>query len=64
MPEPLGNSVVVASYDVDANNAGDLANRRSHTGVLEYVNNALILWYSKRQNTALSHHLLVLNLWL
>jgi hypothetical protein len=50
MPEPLGNPVVVASY-VDANHAGNLANRRSHTRVLVYVNNALIIWYSKHQNT-------------
>jgi len=50
MPEPLGSPVVIASY-VDANHAGNLANRRSHTGILVYVNNALILWYSKRQNT-------------
>jgi hypothetical protein len=50
MPEPLGNPVVIAAY-VDANHAGNLANRRSHTGILVYVNNALILWYSKRQNT-------------
>ena len=50
MPEPLGNPVVVAAY-VDANHAGNLANRRSHTGVLLYVNNSLIVWYSKRQNT-------------
>jgi hypothetical protein len=50
MPEPLGNPVMVAAY-VDANHAGNLANRRSHTGVLIYVNNALITWYSKRQNT-------------
>jgi hypothetical protein len=50
MPEPLGNPVVIAAY-VDANHAGNLANRRSHSGILVYVNNALILWYSKRQNT-------------
>jgi Reverse transcriptase (RNA-dependent DNA polymerase). len=50
MPEPLGNPVVLATY-VDANHAGNLVNRRSHTGVLIYVNNALITWFSKRQNT-------------
>lgn len=49
-PEPLGNPVDIAAY-VDANHAGDLANRRSHTEILIFVNNALILWYSKRQNT-------------
>jgi hypothetical protein len=50
MPEPLGNPVDTSAY-VDANHAGNLANRRSHSGVLIYVNNSPILWYSKRQNT-------------
>ncbi|GFH56846.1 hypothetical protein CTEN210_13322 [Chaetoceros tenuissimus] len=48
--EPLGNPVVVRAY-VDANHAGNLKNRRSHSGILIYVNNAPIIWYSKRQNT-------------
>ena len=50
MPEPLGNPVEIATY-VDANHAGNLATRRSHTGILIYVNNAPIVWFSKRQNT-------------
>lgn len=50
MPEPLGNPVEVAVY-VDANHAGNLANRRSHSGILIYINNAPIQWFSKRQNT-------------
>ena len=29
-----------------------MSNRRSHSGILIYVNNALINFYSKRQNTA------------
>jgi hypothetical protein len=36
---------------VDADHAGCQVTRRSHTGVLIYVNRAPILWYSKRQNT-------------
>ena len=48
--EPLGNLVLVRAW-VDANHAGNLANRRTHSGILIYVNNALILLYSKRQNT-------------
>ena len=48
--EALGNPVRVRAY-VDANHAGNMANRRSHTGILIYVNNAPITWYSKRQNT-------------
>lgn len=50
MPDALGNPVVISTY-VDANHAGNLANRRSHSGILIYVNNALIVWFSKRQNT-------------
>lgn len=49
-PEPLGNPVWIHTY-VDANHAGNLANRRSHSGILIYVNNAPIIWFSKRQNT-------------
>ena len=50
MLEPLGKPVHVRVW-VDANHAGNLANRRSHSGTLVYVNNALIINYSKRQNT-------------
>ena len=50
MPDALGKSVLIRAY-VDANHAGNLANRRSHTGIIVYVNNAPIIWYSKRQNT-------------
>ena len=50
MPTPLGRAILVKAY-VDANHAGNLANRRSHSGILIYVNNALIQFFSKRQNT-------------
>jgi len=50
MPEPLGNPVQVIAY-VDANHAGNIKTRRSPTGVLIYINQAPIIWYSKRQNT-------------
>ena len=36
---------------VDENHTGNLANRRSHSGILIYVNNALIKFYNKRYNT-------------
>ena len=36
---------------VDANHAGDLITRRLQTGILIYVNRALIIWYSKCQNS-------------
>ena len=47
---PLGNPVKVRAY-VDAYHAGNLKNRRSHSGIVIYVNNAPIIWYGKRQNT-------------
>jgi hypothetical protein len=50
IPEALGKAVATTCY-VDADHAGCLATRRSHTGVLLYVNSALVLWHSKRQNT-------------
>jgi hypothetical protein len=36
---------------VDADHAGDQVTRRSVTGILLYVNNTPLKWYSKRQNT-------------
>ena len=50
MPEMLGMYVVIKAY-MDANHAGSMANMRSHSGIIIYVNNAPIIWYSKRQNT-------------
>ena len=51
MPEPLGRPVQVTCF-VDADHAGNLVTRRSHSGVLILLQNAPILWYSRRQNTA------------
>ena len=50
MSDALGKGVCIRTY-VDGNRAGNLANRGSHTGIIVYVNNALIIWYSKHQNT-------------
>ena len=50
MPEPKGKSVCISCF-VDANHAGNVITRRSHTGVLIFVQNAPIIWFSKRQNT-------------
>ena len=36
---------------VDANHACNVVTWRSHTGILIFVQNSLITWYSKRQNT-------------
>ena len=50
MPEPRGNLVSTYAF-VDANHAGNVVTRRSHTGIIIYVQNAPIIWFSKRQNT-------------
>jgi hypothetical protein len=50
MPEPKGKSVSISCF-VDANHAGNAITRRSHTGIIIYIQNAPILWFSKRQNT-------------
>ena len=49
-PEPRGKSAQVNCY-VDADHAGNKCTRRSQTGILIFLNMALISWYSKRQNT-------------
>ena len=53
MPESLGQSVSIHAF-VNANHAGNVVTRQSHSGIIIYVNNALIIWFSKRQNTAKS----------
>jgi hypothetical protein len=50
MPEALGHSVTTTCF-VDADHAGCKVTRRSHTGIIIYVNKAPIVWFSKRQNT-------------
>ena len=50
MPEPLGKPVIISAF-VDANHAGNVVTRRSHTGIFIFLNNALIIAFSKKQNT-------------
>jgi hypothetical protein len=50
MPNPRGKPVVVRLY-VDSDHAADKAIRRSRTGFILYLNNAPIVWYSKKQGT-------------
>ena len=50
MPEPLGKSAHSTCF-VDANHAGNVVTRRSHSDVLIFVTNAPIIWFSKKQNT-------------
>jgi hypothetical protein len=49
--EPRGKAVTVNCF-VDADHAGCQVTHRSHTSVIVFVNRALLLWYSKWQNTA------------
>jgi hypothetical protein len=49
-PASMGSPVTITVW-VDANHAGNLANRRSHTGFIIYVNQSPIVWYSKKQST-------------
>ena len=49
-PEPRGNVVSTHCF-VDADHAGNRVTRRSQTGVLIFICRAIIMWYSKRQNT-------------
>ena len=50
MPEARGKEVTMSCF-VDADHAGCRETRRSHSGILLFVNRAPIMWYSKRQNT-------------
>ena len=49
-PEPLGKAVQMNCF-VDSDHAGDRLTRRSHTGILIYLNKAPIIWFSKKQST-------------
>jgi hypothetical protein len=50
IPEPLGRRVVLGSY-VDANLYHDLLTGRSVTGILHFLNQTPIDWFSKKQST-------------
>jgi hypothetical protein len=50
MPEPLGNTVNISVF-VDANHAGNAVTRRSHSGILIYLQNTPVIWQSRWQNT-------------
>ena len=50
MPEPLGHSVNIHVF-VDANHAGNVVTRRSHTGILAFVQNSLIIRVRRRKDT-------------
>ena len=48
--EPRGKSLQINCF-VDADHGGDKITRRSQTGIVLFRNSALLVWYSKRQNT-------------
>ena len=50
MPAPRGKSIVMSCF-VDADHAGCKLTRRSHTGVLLFINRSPVNWFSKRQTT-------------
>jgi hypothetical protein len=50
MPKPRGNKIKMTTF-IDSDHAGNLATRRSQTGILIFLNKAPIVWFSKRQNT-------------
>ena len=49
-PEILGEPMTMTCF-VDADHAGCRETRRSHTGVILFIQKTPIIWYSKRQNT-------------
>ena len=49
-PPPKGRAVQINCF-VDSDHAGDRVTRRSHTGILMYLNKAPISWFSKKQTT-------------
>jgi len=50
MPVPRGRPVETMAF-MDASHAANKKTRRSHTGYVVFVNRALVVWYSKKQNT-------------
>ena len=46
MPEPQGHLVSISAF-VDANHAGNVVTQHLHSGILIFIQNALIIWYLK-----------------
>ena len=47
MPDPRGRNVSINSF-VDANHAGNVVTRRSHTGTIMFIQNTQFIWFSKK----------------
>jgi hypothetical protein len=56
MPESKGQVVTISCF-VDANHAGNVITQRLLTGIIIYVQNTPIIWFSKRQNAVESSSL-------
>ena len=50
VPKQRGSPVIISAF-VDADHAGNGVTCRSHTGIIIFVQNSPIIWFSKRQNT-------------
>ena len=50
IPDPLVLPVQITCF-LDAYHAGDQLTRHLYSGILIYINRALISWYSKSHNT-------------
>ena len=50
MADPRRNVVRISAF-VNANHAGNVVTHRSHSGIIIFVQNAPIIWLSKRQKT-------------
>ena len=53
MPEPRGHGFIMRAK-VDADHASDTVSRQSRTGLLIYLNCALIYWWSKKKTSVQS----------
>jgi hypothetical protein len=49
-PEPRGQAVELTAF-VDSDHAGDTVTRRSRTGIFLFIQNAPIVWFSKKQTS-------------
>ena len=49
-PKPWGKVVQINCF-IDSDHTGDKITRRSHIGILLYINSTPISWYSKKQTT-------------
>ena len=50
IPEPCGRAISIYSF-VDDKHVGNFVMRRSQTVIIMFIQNAPIIWFSKKQNT-------------